>query len=216
MKLNPINYRRGVTLMEVLAIIAVIVLVVALLLPALANGRRRTSRIGCINNVKQVQLAFMTWSLDNSDRFPMQVSTTDGGSMEFVAGGHTFPHFQVISNEISTPKLLNCPVDNRMFAANFQNDFTDSNISYFVGLDASSTNPASFLIGDSHFAIGGVPVKSGLLLLSTDTSVGWTSARHDGRGNIALADGSVHLVNSSELRKLTAETRLATNRISIP
>jgi len=204
------------TLVEVLSIIAVIVVVIALILPALAKGRRRTSRIGCVNNVKQVALAFMTWSVDNRDRFPMQVSTSEGGSMEFVAGGQTFPHFQVMSNEIATTKLLNCPMDNRMYAANFQNDFTDSKISFFIGVDASITKPASILIGDSHLAIRGEPAKPGLLVLSTNASAGWTAARHEGRGNIALSDGSVSQVDSSGLRELLVKTGQATNRISIP
>jgi hypothetical protein len=36
----------------------------------------------------------------------MQVSVTNGGTMELVNGGTVFEHFLVMSNELSTPKLL--------------------------------------------------------------------------------------------------------------
>jgi prepilin-type processing-associated H-X9-DG protein len=55
-----------------------------------------------------------------------------------------------------------------------------------------------FLSGDDNFEISGVPVKSGVLELSTnmaaywlDVPVDWTDTRHKPRlGNIGFADGS--------------------------
>jgi len=58
-------------------------------------------------------------------------------------------------------------------------------------LDASTNYPQAFLSGDDNFEIGGVPVKSGLLQFSTNTTIAWTGARHEFAGNIGLADGSV-------------------------
>ena len=38
--------------------------------------------------------------------------------MEY-AGADTFRHFQVMSNELSTPRILVCPADDRTVAVNF-------------------------------------------------------------------------------------------------
>jgi prepilin-type N-terminal cleavage/methylation domain-containing protein/prepilin-type processing-associated H-X9-DG protein len=217
MKAKPFTFQKGLTIIEVLVVIFVLLVLAGVVFwPKSMRNWIEAGHTSCVNNVKQVALSFKVWSVDNSDRYPMQVSTAEGGSMEFVASGYTFPHFQVMSNEIATPKFLRCPVDNRKSATNFQNDFTDSKISYFIGVDASVTNPASFLIGDSHLAIRGEPVKPGLLLLSANASVGWTSARHDGKGNIALADGSVQQSDSPGLRKMLTEIGHSTNWITIP
>ena len=44
-------------------------------LPALAAAKRKAQRINCVNNLKQVGLAFRIWEGDNNDKYPMAVST---------------------------------------------------------------------------------------------------------------------------------------------
>jgi len=84
-----------------------------------------------------------------------------------------------MSDELSTPKILYCPCDaQRTNAARFDLDFTVKNISYFKGLDASSNRPQTVLTGDANLAIGGIPVKSGLLQFSMNSPVTWTASRH--------------------------------------
>lgn len=85
----------ALTLIETLVVVAVLALLVALLVAALLPPRRRASRINCINNLKQVGLSFRLWANDNGGKFPMQVSLTNGGTMELVQSGTVFPHFQV-------------------------------------------------------------------------------------------------------------------------
>jgi len=217
MKAKPSSIRSGLTVIEVLVMVLVVFTLLALLLPALASTRRKNRRIACVNNIKQIELALKTWAVDCGDGYPMQYSVTNGGSMEYIGSGHTYPHFQAMSNELTTTTLLICPADStRKVAENFQNDLTDSKISYFLSVDASDAHPASFFVGDSHLAIDGIPVKSGLLFLTTKDAVSWTSARHNGEGNTGLADGSVQQTTSSLLKKLLIESGHATNRLSIP
>jgi len=87
-------------------------------LPARDGRPAYAPRINCANNLKQVGLAFRTWAIDNDGRFPMQVSVTNGGTMELVSSGLVFPHFQVMSNELSTPKILFCRADTQRTNAN--------------------------------------------------------------------------------------------------
>jgi prepilin-type processing-associated H-X9-DG protein len=137
--------------------------------------------------------------------------------MEPALRGNVFQVFQVMSNELSTPRILLCPADaDRSAAKDFTSGFDNSRVSYFASLDAADDKPAMFLAGDDNFAIDGRPVKSGLLLLATNAPVSWTAARHVNQGNIGLADGSVQTTTSSSLRQRLVQTGADTNRLAIP
>jgi type II secretory pathway pseudopilin PulG len=201
---------------EVMVIIVILALLVAIFLPLLAKAKRRASKINCVNDLKQVGIAFRLWEGDNNNKYPMAVSVTNGGAMELIATGNVAACFQVMSNELNTPKILLCPEDTRQVLATNWSTLNNSNIRYFVGLDAAETNPQMFLSGDDNFAIGGVPVKSGVVQLLTDIPVTWTKGRHKLYGNIGLADGSVQQLTTDGLQQALNQTGIATNRLAIP
>ncbi len=166
----------ALTLVEVTVVIAVLGIAVALILPALAKPKYRPSRINYVNNLKQIGIAYRLWEGDNNDKYPMAVSVTNGGAMELVVTGNVAACFQAMSNELYTPKILLCPEDTHRVLATNLSALNNSNISYFVDLDVTNhTNPQMFLSGDENFVIGGVPAKSGLLELSTNIPIAWSS-----------------------------------------
>jgi prepilin-type processing-associated H-X9-DG protein len=175
---------------------------------------RRAPRIQCVNNLKQIALATRVWEGDHNHRYPPQEPATNGGSMEYITGLNVWRHFLVMSNELSTGKVLICPADDRNFATNFT-WFNNSNISFFFGIDASETNSQMMLSGDRNLT-NGTPVKNGLLTLTTNRLNGWTSEIHNKVGNVALADGSVQQVSITGLRTLVGNTGFATNRLQMP
>jgi prepilin-type processing-associated H-X9-DG protein len=218
MKLRLSKQRTAaMTLFEVGVVVAILMLGVAVLLPVISNSGRSRG-INCVSNLKQDGIAFRLWEADNNDKYPMLVSMTNGGAMEMIATGNVAACFRVMSNELSTPKVLFCPEDTRRtWAASFSAGFNNSNVSYFVGLDVTDeTNPRMLLSGDDHFTIGGAPVKPGVLELLTNTPVAWTKARHKLAGNIGFADGSVQQVTSNSLPEALQQTGVVTNRLAIP
>ncbi len=210
----------SLTLVETVVVIAIVAVLVGMLLPALVLTKKRGCRILCVNNVKQVALVFRVWANDHNDKFPMQVPVADGGSLEWIESGMVAPHYRVMSNELSIPKILICPDDStRKGALNFETNFTDANISYFVGVDGSVDRPGMLVSGERKITLNRAQLKRGLWSLDTNQNLGWARQihlRHPYAGNVALANASVHQVDGSGLRNLLANSGVATNRLTIP
>ncbi len=170
--------------------------------------------IACTNNIKQIGLAARIFANDHRDRFPMEVPVNEGGTKEFAGFGVVVPHFLVMSNELSVPKLLTCPADTRTAASNF-GELRDWNIGYFVGLDAREEDSKSILTGDRNIT-NGLPGKVRILLLTTNQPVGWTKEIHQHWGNLLLGGGSVQQVDSAGLQRVLGDSGVATNRLAIP
>jgi prepilin-type processing-associated H-X9-DG protein len=111
-------------------------------------------------------------------------------------------------------KVLVCPTDNqRRPAASFEL-LRNTNISYFVALDANEEKPHSLLSGDRH--INGGPLKNGYLLTLTANSLpSWTPLMHTGSGNVGLADGSAQQLDTAGLRRATTQ-QPSPFRLAIP
>jgi prepilin-type N-terminal cleavage/methylation domain-containing protein/prepilin-type processing-associated H-X9-DG protein len=67
--MNARNYR-GFTLIELLVVIAIIAILAALLLPALNKAKQQSQAIHCLNNMKQVDLAWQMYIGDFKDSLP--------------------------------------------------------------------------------------------------------------------------------------------------
>jgi hypothetical protein len=213
----------ALTRTEVMVVIITIAVLAMVILPTLTyHGTRKP--FDCISNLKQIGIAYRLWEGDNNGKYPMAVSVTNGGAMELVATGNVAACFQVMSNELSTPKILLCPEDtHRAYATNFSTGFSGANISYFINADAVETYPQMILDGDDNLLVDGKPVKPGILNLWTGSTIAWTKDRHHGVGNIGMADGSAMQVTSEGFQQATKEAlsstlvpSSATNRLAIP
>ena len=232
----------GFTLIELLILIAIIAILAAMIPCASPRTKGKAQRINCINNLKQVGIACRLWAGDHGGKYPMQVPSTNGGPAQQLAisdgtgTAYTFQVFQVLSNELGTPKITMCPADgDRTPATDFGADFSvraNSAVSYFVGKDADESNPQMLLAGDRNLGVkpaNGWAGNTGdgcvtgfspnvglagnyksLAIYQTNMSFQWTDKLHRAAGNVVLADGSVQQPSSTKMREAIKASSNAT------
>jgi prepilin-type processing-associated H-X9-DG protein len=215
MKISFQNRRTGLSLIDVIIVIAALTFVAALFFVIQPfRVRQQFSRISCVNNLKQVGLSFRIYAGDNNDQYPMNIFTNN--QLLVLETNEVNEYFYLLQNELGTPKVLNCPEDKKRKPASNFSILSNVNISYFVGLDAHESFPQSILAGDRNITNGVNPID-GLLNLTSNRPAGFTSGIHTNQGNIALGDGSVQQVSSARLRsEIIANSGFATNRILFP
>jgi hypothetical protein len=161
-------------------------------------AKQKQERLQCVNNLKQVGLAFRLWSNDNDGSYPMRVAAEKGGSREAIVTGETWRHFASLSNDLAQAKLITCPSDDRPRASSFTT-LSNTNVSYFVGLEADETKPQMLLTGDRNLT-NGLRLVNGVMTLNPNAPEGWTAAMHAQNGNVGMADGSAQQLSTAGLR----------------
>lgn len=106
--MNKANSRRAFTLIELLVVIAIIAILAAMLLPSLSKAKGQATRISCVNNEKQLALAFQMYVDENDGYWPPH------------SGAVRWP--SLLQNGFKNLKLLVCPNDGRSPATHHTSD----------------------------------------------------------------------------------------------
>jgi prepilin-type N-terminal cleavage/methylation domain-containing protein/prepilin-type processing-associated H-X9-DG protein len=84
---------KGFTLIELLVVVAIIAVLVAMLLPALRQAREAAKNTVCLNNLRQIGIAFSAYGLEYNDAFPYTSNTPFYGNPDST---YWLPNLQVL------------------------------------------------------------------------------------------------------------------------
>ena len=198
------------TLIELLAVTAIIGVLAALLLTAIAKAPHRARLLACSSNLRQMGLAFHVFAHEHGGRFPQSVPLAEGGALEWNRSSPGYASvyvinpqvFRAMSNELGSVRILVCPSAPQRRAADFSR-LGYTNLSYATGVAASLEAPTSALGLDNNL----VPTSSRTTQVVPELpGFVWGPERHESRGNILSADGSVSmsLSKATQIRSIAA------------
>jgi len=121
--------RFGFTLIELLVVIAIIAILAAILFPVFARAREKARQTSCLNNVKELSLAFNMYVQDYDERTPRHYRTL-GSSIAMPDGSGSWaysPWAYQIYPYVMNVQVYHCPSAGEQFT--FTN-WTSYNYSY--------------------------------------------------------------------------------------
>jgi len=124
---TPRKTIRGFTLIELLVVIAIIAILASLLLPALARAKSKAWAVHCMNNGKQMTLAWKMYMDDNGGLFPAN-QESQSAATQFIGWERGWldysgspddtntsylvdPHYAELGPYVKSDKVYKCPAD---------------------------------------------------------------------------------------------------------
>ena len=209
------NTSHAFTRLELLACLLGCGLVMAVILPGLANSTTRSDRVLCFNNLRQMGVGYSNFGLEHDGLPPWQVVMSSGGNTNHPLRGNLYVQFSVLSNFLGSPKLLACPADTRRnhrpalhwgtTPGGLWNPGVQNNaLSYFLGLYGTFRIPRAVLSGDRNLLADPTPgdCLNGIVCSEVKSAtVEWTNDVHGLSGNLLFYDGSVEQTDTPRLRE---------------
>ena len=200
---------KAFTRIELAAVIAVGTLLLAIVLPALADDRIRANQAVCMNNLSRIGQALASWAGDYEEQYPWEVDPSLGGTRAYQNSQRAWNHFAILSNQLANPRVLVCPSDGaKVFSASFADLRWNQNssISYLLG-HPTIAEGRSILSGDRNILnasewVSCFELGAARSLSRPSTNASWGPTIHVHRGHLLFNDGAVEGTDDRRLRNV--------------
>ena len=178
------------------------------ILPALGKAKAKANRIKCLNNLKSINMAHMSFAQDNAQRYPWQLSASgmqnhfgSNSGLAQTAGG-VFG-LTAMKMELQTPKILISPCDSGRMADNemLQMDWNSydtkagnpvpgGGISYVLCEGADTMRPSTILGATRNLSSDDLATARWLGADSDQGDPNVMYGLYEGQGQLTTADGA--------------------------
>lgn len=199
------NASSAFTVLELLVVIAILVVLTALLLPAITQAKMKARRTQCISNLHQMSIALHSYLADNNQAYPVSIYwevmlARQSLGLHFTNGVWLCPSARWYTNILYSVTHLNWPINSYAYNSAGLATYPQKE---GLGIGGQSRHPSdldaptreSDVANASDMMAIGDALFPGTLLsrnsLSRLNEYGDASGRHQGRANTVFCDGHV-------------------------
>ena len=188
-----------------------------------SHSRARSDTLVCQANLSAIGRAYEIWGIDHDSWPPFMVPQAEGGLRQHQLAANAYIQFSILSNGLSSPKVLVCPADTNTvrrakdFSINpdgglMNPGYANNAVSYMVSFHAQRYMPRSIISGDRNIEPRNTATCSYAAFPCQAVNQGpsgaskWGDNIHGGKGNLVFTDGSAEETSTAQLRAAVATT----------